>query len=447
MILAAGMSSRFKPYHKALSPPLGPGLLAAAALRLKPLGLLDKLVVAGFRGEEVRAEAESLGLRTVSNPNYMDGMFSSVKTGIRGIEKADAVFILPVDAAFISSQSLLAIFSAWASLPAYLSPNVALVPSFQGRLGHPPILGWALAQEALSYEGQGGLRGFLSSGLSPAMAQSFQRVEIPLGSDMPNYNPESRLVILELGDNSVLCDIDCQEDLEKASSLRSQLSNRPSSSQALLLLSLSDLTPQKKAHSMAVAIRALRLALALEKAGQAVDPHQAYFTGLLHDLDRYQSRHAAKSRDRLMALGWKEAGLLVGAHTDLPLSVLSRLRLPEHLARPDEDTSFGLDYIALSQASIGSLLCLFMADKYSSGSRLVDLEGRFGPAFSEFAGDSLALETIQRRYDTARVVERYLTGLINTPKVFGQGLLPLCDTPSGHPLELEAISFIKKRVS
>lgn len=214
LILAAGRSSRFAGRHKALPEPAGPGLLREAAVRLRAAGLERLLAVTGHRGEEVAAEALSLGMQAVPNPDYAQGMFSSVLAGLEALRAQaapPALLVLPVDAAWARPESITALLSYWDALPPAKAARSIIIPAYGGRAGHPPLIGGGRLAEITRWRGADGLRGALASFMDAGAGRLFLRGLVP-----PAPQAAAGVSFLELDDPGLLADIDTPEDYAQA---------------------------------------------------------------------------------------------------------------------------------------------------------------------------------------------------------------------------------------
>ncbi|MDR2443020.1 MAG: NTP transferase domain-containing protein, partial [Deltaproteobacteria bacterium] len=299
MVLAAGRSERFAPGHKALPLPEGGGLLARSLGNLSLAGL-KTLVVVGHRAPEVTAEATAYGASTIFNSNYDLGMFSSVLTGLVEISlrsPRDCVLVLPVDAAFVRGASYIKLISFWLDLGEERK-QVAVIPEYQGKLGHPPLLGPGPVRRVINYSESDGLKGALASfagNITEAneIKEGYRPFDGPMGC--------SKLRYISIEDSFLLCDIDQKEDLEVALSKKSPKPSKLTLREAITLLRLVG-PPRKMAHAVTVATIALRLAIALG----ASEPELAFVGGLLHDLDHGPNRHDLRAASRLWDLGFDE---------------------------------------------------------------------------------------------------------------------------------------------
>jgi CTP:molybdopterin cytidylyltransferase MocA len=412
VIAAAGQSSRFKAGHKALAPPDGPGLLARAVDALEAAGLKNPLVVVGHRGEEVAAEALSLGAEPVVNPDPERGMLSSVATGVQAAGGA-AVVLLPVDAALVSGAAILGTAARFLALGGAGS-ILAVIPAFGGRTGHPPVLGGELAVRLAGWTGQGGLRGALGSMAGGAAAEAAF-----LSGSVPETMDGSLRFYTSL-DPMVLCDIDTVEDLERALAAPAAPA-APGLADVLALLRLAG-PPRKTPHAVTVAVLALRLAVALK----AADPELAFLGGLLHDVDHGPSRHDLVAARRLAGLGWGDLAAVVGAHTELPPAWARQAGYDGPLG--DRHAGDAALYEGRSPAVMEAAVLVHLADKYAKGERPVTLDERFG-AFTLYGGDPETLIHVRRRWNCAKSVEKVLTARL------GRTPIEAMTASGAHPLE------------
>jgi len=85
----------------------------------------------------------------VRNPLFANGMFDSVRCGV-GATRGD-MLILPGDMPLVSGTTVARLLAARGDVR---------VPTYRKRTGHPIFVAAALRAALLSYDGDGGLRGF-----------------------------------------------------------------------------------------------------------------------------------------------------------------------------------------------------------------------------------------------------------------------------------------------
>ena len=184
IILAAGYSSRMGTLKPILK--LGKQTILNRAISLfQDLGIEDVIVVVGHGASQTIPIVHDCGARAIMNRQFEQGMFSSVQAGVNALRpESEAFFVLPVDIPLVRSQTIRYL------LKAYREGNSKIVvPAFQGRRGHPPLISAGYRNEILSYCGDDGLRGFFRK-----------------------HNRHSELV--EVGDEMILFDLDTPADYE-----------------------------------------------------------------------------------------------------------------------------------------------------------------------------------------------------------------------------------------
>lgn len=168
LILAAGLSSRMGETKALLR--FGGGALIEYQIRcILGAGISDILIVTGHDAQSVEAKISAYTVKTVYNENYSDGMFSSVKEGLKAVKHGGykAVFLLPVDCPLVSPEPIIALAGRFSK------GDVKIVyPCHKGRRGHPPLICASLIDGILAYTGEGGLSGALS--LSEGAAVSLE---------------------------------------------------------------------------------------------------------------------------------------------------------------------------------------------------------------------------------------------------------------------------------
>jgi molybdenum cofactor cytidylyltransferase len=152
VILAAGLSTRSDRYKMAL--PLGDKSVIERAVE----GMLDAvervLVVVGWKADRVRELLASYPkVEIVPNPAFREGMFSSVKAGIAHV-RAPHFFLLPGDHPMVGPEVYRRLLAVSGEI---------VIPTFQGRKGHPVRIHSALIPEILGCSADGTLRDYIRS--------------------------------------------------------------------------------------------------------------------------------------------------------------------------------------------------------------------------------------------------------------------------------------------
>lgn len=176
----------------------------------------------------------------------------------------------------------------------------------------------------------------------------------------------------------------------------------PTLEQAAALLASKGLDEGLWAHSVMVAIVAVRLSAALQRAGIRLDMDVVAAGGLLHDIAKGSPKHAHAGAHLLEEAGYGGVADIVARHTE---------------------------FIVEADAPISEAEAVYLADKLVRTDRIVPLESRFEHASTRFADDPKALAAVARRRGQA------VFSLERIAKAIGTSPEEVAHTPSGHPME------------
>lgn len=142
LLLAAGGGRRLGGRPKALLEHRGRLLADHAVRTLREGGCGPVHVVLGAAADEVRARAGLSGCTVTVNPEWTEGMGSSLRAGLGALTgtEADAVLVLLVDQPGIGAEAVARVRSA------YRSRTSLAAASYEGERGHPVLFGadlWA----------------------------------------------------------------------------------------------------------------------------------------------------------------------------------------------------------------------------------------------------------------------------------------------------------------
>lgn len=351
VILAGGLSSRMGARFKPLLPlgADGDSALAVVAATFRRAGVADILVATGHRGAEVAREAARIGIRSVHNPNYETGMFSTVKAALSALTPGcEAVCVTPVDVPLFRPATVARLLTRLGRPDA---PDV-VYPAFSGERGHPPCLRAAIVPAVLAHMGNGGLR----QALSP-----FAFEEVPVA------------------DANTLADMDTPDDYATLHALAPRR-DIPTPAEAEALLALENVPPQGLAHARGVAAVAEALARAVNAGGGSLDIGLVKSAALLHDVGKGRPNHEAVGGQLVAAHGFAAAAPIVAGHRDCLLA---------------------------DDAPVTEREIVYLADKFVLGRWLVPVAARFDQKLDLFAADPEARAAISRRRGNAlRVLAR-----------------------------------------
>lgn len=198
IILAAGEGKRINK-HK-LTLPLGSRTIIDRVLEAATKSRLDKIVlITKPDAHEVVETGKKYGIAIVSNPDYKEGMSTSIKKALLELDKfkrIDGFCVLLGDQPFINPSTIDRLIEAFHS-----GKKEIIVPSYQGKNGNPVLFDIAWKEDFMGISGDTG------------------------GRVLIKKYPE-KVRIIEMSDNTILFDIDKEEDYIKAKAYLKILENR-----------------------------------------------------------------------------------------------------------------------------------------------------------------------------------------------------------------------------
>ncbi len=149
IIPAAGTASRMGMW-KPLLEVYGKPMLFHVLDALSPIGPV--ILVTGYRGDEMEAAVAPNypGIRFARNPNYQQGMFSSILEGMRRLGEAELFLIAHADMPLLRHAHAVQLLSVWESLE---NGADVLRPQVDGIPGHPVLCKRKAAETALRSSG------------------------------------------------------------------------------------------------------------------------------------------------------------------------------------------------------------------------------------------------------------------------------------------------------
>jgi molybdenum cofactor cytidylyltransferase len=153
VVLAAGESRRMGTQKLLL--PFGDTPVAGAVVRTAATSCVDgTIVVLGADRDAVRRELTPHGVRFTVNEEFHLGMLSSIQAGLRALpDGAEAVVIMLGDQPFLGAGVVDAVVGAYRD-----GRQGIVIPTFQGRRGHPVLLDLKYRDEILAFDQSDGLR-------------------------------------------------------------------------------------------------------------------------------------------------------------------------------------------------------------------------------------------------------------------------------------------------
>jgi|CZCB01.1.fsa_nt_gi CTP:molybdopterin cytidylyltransferase MocA len=342
VVPAAGFSSRMGLFKPLL--PLGRSLLIELTVQsFFSAGIRDVFVVLGHKGELIKPVVTRLEAKTVYNAGYREGMYSSVKAGVRALPpRTEAFFLLPADTPLVSPATLGQLKET------FWEANAEVVyPVYRGKKGHPPLIAGELIPAVLQWEGAGGLKELLRRTVR-------------------------RDYLLPVDDAGILQDFDTEDAYKKMAV--PPLADFPTLAECEKIWQKHRLHPELIGHMQEVARVAGIIAENLNSRGYRLHLALLRAACLLHDIAKGEKNHAAKGSETLLSLGYPEVAEIIACHMDLPPG------------RP----------LAVSEHTL-----VYLADKMVKGTKLINLRERQKELLDRYHGDAAACEAVRRRLEDA----------------------------------------------
>ncbi len=159
IVLAAGRSSRMEGGNKLLLPWKSSTIVAQVIDSVKDAGFKKLIVVTNPVTHEYIA---SLGVGTVENTRYQEGMTTSIQAGVLAAGKVDGYMICPGDLPHITPEEYESVGKAFLNALNQDAMAIAL-PVFNGQKGHPVIFSGVYMDEILAHSEMEGCSGIIKS--------------------------------------------------------------------------------------------------------------------------------------------------------------------------------------------------------------------------------------------------------------------------------------------
>jgi molybdenum cofactor cytidylyltransferase len=153
ILLAAGEAKRMGKMKQLM--PFGQSTILEQAIdNLLDSAVGEIIVVVGHRAEEMIKTIAAKPVKIVKNPNYRQGMASSMVVGLSLVDRqAQAVMLTLGDQPFIDSLTINRLIDEF-----YSHNKGIVIPTYQGRRGHPVIFSIKYKEKLLGVKGDVGGR-------------------------------------------------------------------------------------------------------------------------------------------------------------------------------------------------------------------------------------------------------------------------------------------------
>ena len=349
IIPVAGLSSRMKDFKPLL--PLGEKSILETSIHLfKQNDIKDIFVVTGHRSAELETHIAAMDATSVHNPDFHQGMFSSILAGVNRLKPdCRAFFLLPADIPAIRPYTIKEMLTAHKN-----GEKKIIYPLFEDKRGHPPLISTHCLNAIQNFTRAGGLRACLADFEAEAMD-------------------------LQVCDRAIHMDADTPDDYEEVLKKYENISI-PEPSECLCLLKNSPMTDERiMNHCVKVAETALKICACLNQSPHLFNVRLIEAAALLHDIARKAPNHAIKGAELLRDMGFPDVADIVMEHMDLKTT----------------------GNIPLNEKEI-----VYFADKLVVGNQLVmNFENRFKEKLNTLKANTRSVTAIKSRLKTACMIK------------------------------------------
>lgn len=361
LILSAGFSSRMKDF-KPLMDIGGRTPLQMLAESFSIASIKDIFVVVGHNADLIRGYIKDhladKELNIVVNEDYADGMFTSVKAGVRAaMERGnECVLMTPVDIPLIPPYVIKAALKAHEE-----HPGCFTVPCFNGKKGHPLCIPEEFFEEILASGGENGLKSVTSL-------------------------HEDKFVRIDTHAEGITLDMDTPEAYENLLGFYDK-NKYPDEEKCWKILYRMQTPSHVVRHCLAVADTGIAIAEELNKHGFDMDVPLVRAAGMLHDVLRVEKKHWEAGAKLLLDYGYPEVADIVDAHMNY---------IPE---------------VPVTYIDEKNIICL--SDKLRQEESLVTLEERLEPVKKKWKDNPEALQVIETKINAADAVVKFIDKCID----------------------------------
>ncbi|EGW38203.1 DVU_1551 family NTP transferase [Desulfosporosinus sp. OT] len=355
IIVAAGYSFRMKRFKPLLALG-GSTVLEKAVHSFKNAGIRDIRVVVGHRASELLPFLDRLGVKSILNTNFSEGMFSSVVAGVKSLgPETNGFFLLPVDNPIVKRDTLDKLQTT------FFSTEFGIVyPTYQGMRGHPPLISYQYVKNVLNWNKPGGMRALL---------------------EQYEYDVSE----VEVVDPGILLDMDTPEDYHQMLKYCGDI-QVPSEEECYAIIKRANTSVRVIKHCEQVARLSCALGSYLIRSGCQLNLQLIRTAALLHDLAKGQSQHALVGAQ--MLVNFPEVAEIVAEHMDICLA-------------PDQP---------ITEKEI-----VYLADKLVMNDQTVPLQDRFAGPLEQHKNNQEVFTKIMQRFCNAEKIQTRIEQIIKMP--------------------------------
>ena len=184
IILAAGQAKRMGQFKQLI--PLGESTILEQTIdNLLGSSASEVIVVLGHRASEVMRRISGRPIKIVVNPLYRKGMGSSIAAGLKFVDnQAEAVMLALGDQPYVDSPTVNRLLKA-----SEKSDKGIVIPTFQGKRGHPLIFSLKYREQLTKIKGDIGGREIIKQHADDTMEVAVKCQGVVIDIDAPPSLP------------------------------------------------------------------------------------------------------------------------------------------------------------------------------------------------------------------------------------------------------------------
>jgi molybdenum cofactor cytidylyltransferase len=183
VLILAGGESRRMGFPKLLLQYHDTTLLTHTILKAKAVSN-DIVVVVGKFAELYQKEAEKSKVKVIENPEWSEGLASSLRVGLKSLDNSELALILLPDQPFVSVDHLQALIAKQKQTQSEL-----VFSSYQGTLGAPTVIHHSLFDQVQTLRGNVGAKALIQDGVMVAEVELENSLDIDTPEDAERLVP------------------------------------------------------------------------------------------------------------------------------------------------------------------------------------------------------------------------------------------------------------------
>ncbi len=180
IVLAAGRSTRMGS-NKLLAELNGKPLLAQTVAQIEASGVDEIVVVTGHQRAQIESALADTSVKLVHNPDYAEGLASSLAAGINAVKNFDACFVCLGDMPLIRSDDMKRMIAAFDINEA----RTVVAPARGRKLGNPVLWGKEHFTDLMALKGDRGARSLLETRRDAIVEIAVEHDGIMMDADTP----------------------------------------------------------------------------------------------------------------------------------------------------------------------------------------------------------------------------------------------------------------------